>query len=202
MVDLMVDSTLPLLKSWESIIETGGGIGDVTVDQDLRSFSADVISKACFGSSHREGKEIFMRLRALQDFLSRPGLSIGVSILRYLPTKKNKEIWRLEREVELLIMKMIVERKEAMEKEKDLLQALVESAERNYGVGKAANRFLVDNCKNIYFAGYETTTVLATWALMLLALNPEWQARTRDEIRHLCGAHWPDADSIRQMKTV
>lgn len=123
-------------------------------------------------------------------------------VCRYLPTKKNKEIWRLEREVELSIMKMIVERKEAMEKEKDLLQALVESAERNYGVGKAANRFLVDNCKNIYFAGYETTTVLATWALMLLALNPEWQARARDEIRHLCGAHLPNADSIRQMKTV
>ncbi|RWR80538.1 cytochrome P450 714B3-like protein isoform X1 [Cinnamomum micranthum f. kanehirae] len=199
MVDLMVDSTLPLLKSWESIIERGGGIGDVRVDQDLRSFSADVISKACFGSSYRKGKEIFLRLRALQDFLSKPGLSIGVSILRYLPTKKNKEIWRLEREVELSIMKMIVERKEAMEKEKDLLQALVESAERNYGVGKAANRFLVDNCKNIYFAGYETTTVLATWALMLLALNPEWQARAQT-LRLYPPATFVSREALQEMK--
>lgn len=126
---------------------------------------------------------------------------------RYLPTKKNRKIWRLDGEVESLILKVISERKEAMDKdkmsEKDLLQALVESAESGYGEAKAANRFLVDNCKNIYFAGHETTAVSATWALMLLALNPDWQARTRDEIvLHLRGAQLPVADTIRNMKTV
>ena len=32
-----------------------------------------------------------------------------------------------------------------------------------------ADDFMADNCKNIYFASHETSTVTATWCLMLLA---------------------------------
>lgn len=80
----MVDSAIPFLKSWEGMVERGGGIGDVRVDDDLRSYSADVISKACFGSSYSKGKEIVLRLRAIQHGMSEPGLFIGFSILRYV----------------------------------------------------------------------------------------------------------------------
>ncbi|RWR80539.1 cytochrome P450 714B3 isoform X1 [Cinnamomum micranthum f. kanehirae] len=196
MVDLMVDSTLPLLKSWESIIERGGGIGDVRVDQDLRSFSADVISKACFGSSYRKGKEIFLRLRALQDFLSKPGLSIGVS-----STKKNKEIWRLEREVELSIMKMIVERKEPWKRKGSVAGSGGVRREELWCGQSSEPVFGWTTARTSTLLAMNHNSSAATWALMLLALNPEWQARARDEIRLRCGAHLPNADSIRQMKT-
>jgi cytochrome P450 len=64
------------------------------------------------------------------------------------------------------------------------------------------DRFIVDNCKNIYSAGYENTAVSATWTLMLLASNPEWQARVRAEVVQVCGGQMPDADMVRKMKTV
>ena len=32
-----------------------------------------------------------------------------------------------------------------------------------------ADDFMVDNCKNIYFTGHETSAVTAMWCLMLLA---------------------------------
>ena len=47
----MVDSTLSLLRSWEGRVETAGGVADIKVDEDLRNLTADVISRACFGSS-------------------------------------------------------------------------------------------------------------------------------------------------------
>lgn len=78
----MIESTFPLLKSWESRIENEGGTGDIKIDEDLRSFSADVISRACFGSSYSKGKEIFVRLRALQQAMSKPSLLI-IPGLRY-----------------------------------------------------------------------------------------------------------------------
>ncbi|PKI50031.1 hypothetical protein CRG98_029571 [Punica granatum] len=65
---------------------------------------------------------------------------------------------------------------------------------------EAANRFIVDNCKNIYLAGFETTAVSATWSLMLLAAYPEWQDRVRSEALEICGSHLPDSDMLRKMK--
>ena len=64
------------------------------------------------------------------------------------------------------------------------------------------DNFIVDNCKNIYFAGYETTAITASWALLLLALNPHWQDKVREEVVEICGGKIPDADMIRKMKTV
>ena len=60
----------------------------------------------------------------------------------------------------------------------------------------------MDNCKNIYFAGYETTAVTAAWCLMLLALHPEWQDLVRDEARQACAGAAPDFASLHKMKQV
>ncbi|KAF8407458.1 hypothetical protein HHK36_006591 [Tetracentron sinense] len=199
MVDLMRESTLALLNSWKSRIESEGGTGDINIDESMRSFSGDVISRACFGSNFSKGEEIFSRLRSLQEAMSKKSLTTGVPGMRYLPTKSNIETWRLEKEVHSLILKVVEERKESTF-EKDLLQMILEGA-KNSDLGQdATDRFIVDNCKNIYLAGYETTAVSATWSLMLLASNPEWQARVRAEVLDICGGQMPDADMLRKMK--
>lgn len=58
--------------------------------------------------------------------------------------------------------------------DKDLLQMVLEGAKSSDLSPEATDgRFITDNCKNIYLAGYETTAVAATWCLMLLASNQE-----------------------------
>lgn len=47
------------LRSWESRIENERGNADIRIDGDLKSLSADIISRACFGSSYSKGEEIF-----------------------------------------------------------------------------------------------------------------------------------------------
>ncbi|KAL3571776.1 hypothetical protein D5086_025680 [Populus alba] len=64
------------------------------------------------------------------------------------------------------------------------------------------DRFIVDNSKAIYFAGHETTAITASWCLMLLAANQEWQARARAEVLEICKINLPDADMLRNMKTL
>jgi cytochrome P450 len=121
--------------------------------------------------------------------------------IRYLPTKSNREIWRLEKEIRALILKAVKERKEEASGN-DLLHTILEAA-TNSGFSQAeTDRFIVDNCKNIYSAGYENTAVSATWTLMLLASNPEWQAKVRAEVVQVCEGQMPDADMVRKMKTV
>jgi cytochrome P450 len=100
-----------------------------------------------------------------------------------------------------LILKVVKERKEAASGN-DLLHVILEGATNSKFSQDETDRFIVDNCKNIYLAGYETTAVSATWTMMLLASSPEWQARVRAEVLQVCGGQMPDADMIRKMKTV
>jgi cytochrome P450 len=130
-------------------------------------------------------------------------VNVGVTIFRYLPTKSNRETWKLEKEVRSLILKVVKERKEGGASENDLLDMILGGATNSEFGEDETDRFIVDNCKNIYLAGYETTAVSATWTLMLLASNPEWQQRVRAEVLQLCAdGQLPDADMVRKMKTV
>lgn len=79
---------------------------------------------------------------------------------------------------------------------------ILEGAKNSNLSREAMDRFMVDNSKNIYLAGYETTAVSATWCLMLLAANPEWQDRVRAEVLEICGGGMPDSDMVRKMKLV
>lgn len=99
-----------------------------------------------------------------------------------------------------LILKEVKEKQESASK--DLLQIILKGAKDSESSQDEMDRFVVDNCKNIYLAGYETTSVTATWTLMLLATNPEWQDRVRAEVLEVCGGQLPDADMVRKMKNV
>ncbi|XWS08404.1 hypothetical protein CRYUN_Cryun41cG0077200 [Craigia yunnanensis] len=208
MVGLMVESIQPLVRKWEDRIEAQSGLmADIRVDEDLRGFSADVIARACFGSSYSKGKEIFSKLRKLQTAISKQSFLFGVPGYGLLPVKKQNEIIGLEREIESLIWETVKERErkciEASSLEKDLLHLILEGALNDQSLGKeSSKRFIVDNCKNIYFAGHESTAVAASWCLMLLALRPEWQSRVRTEVAQVCGDSLPDADSVSRLKTL
>ncbi|KAJ0985344.1 hypothetical protein J5N97_003700 [Dioscorea zingiberensis] len=206
MVDLMVESVLPLMDSWESKVEDGGGVGDITVDEDFRNFSADVISRACFGSNYIEGRDIFEKLRLLSLTILRSNNIFNIPYLRFLPTKRNLLIKKLEKETRLLILNLVEERKEEtlVSSRKDLLRSLLESAItiNETTPNSSKNYFIVDNCKNIYYAGHETIAVTATWCLMLLASYPQWQARAREEVMEVCKGQPPNAEMIQKMKSL
>ncbi|PRQ34882.1 putative cytochrome P450 [Rosa chinensis] len=199
MIKLITESTIALVNSWNSKIEAQGGIADIKMDHYMRSFSGDVISRACFGSNYLKGEEIFQTLTDLQEAMARKLFLTGIPGLRHFPTKSNREAWALEKEAATLILRVVKER-QAAGYEKDLLQMILEGAKNSDLSQEAADRFIVDNCKNIYLAGYETTAVSATWCLMLLALNQEWQERVRAEVLQVFEGRIPDADMLLKMK--
>ncbi|PIN18686.1 Cytochrome P450 CYP4/CYP19/CYP26 subfamily [Handroanthus impetiginosus] len=205
MVGLMVESAESLTRKWEDCIELQGGkTAEIQAEEDLRSISADVISKACFGSSYLKGKEIFSKLRTLQKAISKQSFLFASHAFGLISTGHQKKIEHLEKEIETLIWEVVKEReRECQEENKDLLQLILEGAINN-DVGKdSSKRFIVDNCKNIYFAGHESTAVAASWCLMLLALHPQWQDRIRAEMAQVfCSGSGLDPDSLHKLKTV
>lgn len=71
-----------MVRGWESRIEKEEGFAEIRVDEDLRSLSADIISRACFGSSYSQGKDIFTKIRTLQTVMSEGFLHFGVFGMR------------------------------------------------------------------------------------------------------------------------
>ncbi|KAG2672066.1 hypothetical protein I3843_13G021300 [Carya illinoinensis] len=200
MMSLMVDCTTSMLRAWEIRIENEGGIADIKIDKDLRTLSGDVISRACFGSNYLEGEEIFLKFRTLQKIMSKK--TLGIPKFRFFPSKTDRQICKLEKEINSMIVRVVKQRTETTH-EKDLLQMILEGA-RNTGdlSDISPDKFIVDNCKTIYVGGYGTVAVTASWSLMLLAAYPEWQARARAEVLEMCKGGLPDADTIRNMKTL
>lgn len=76
MMNLIVDSTTSMLRTWENEIQSQGGIAESRVDDKLRNLSADIISKACFHSNYHQGEEIFSKIRTLQKVLSKGMMGI------------------------------------------------------------------------------------------------------------------------------
>lgn len=86
--------------------------------------------------------------------------------------------------------------------EKNMLRMILEGAESSNVSLDAIKKFTIDNCKSIYFAGFETTATAASWCLMLLASNREWQDRVREEVIGVCKGKALHSDSLRHMKQV
>ena len=84
MFNLITESTITLVDSWKSRIEKEGGVANIKIDQDMRSFSGDVISRACFGSNFVKGQEIFFKLRELQEAMAKKCLATGIPGARYV----------------------------------------------------------------------------------------------------------------------
>ncbi|CAN6337270.1 unnamed protein product [Urochloa humidicola] len=215
MVPLMVDAAQPLLRSWDAAVAaaeaTGGAAAaaGIDVDDGIRSFSFDVISRACFGGDYTRGRDIFLRLRALSGLMSETSVIFTIPSLRHLPTGKNRRIWRLTHEIRSLILQLADERRRSPPANPpDFLGSIIENSRGQ----PRADDFVVDNCKNIYFAGHETSAVTATWCLMLLAAHPDWQDRARAEVLSIlsssasgdasAAAPSPDFDAVSRMRTV
>ncbi|MED6214054.1 hypothetical protein PIB30_099235, partial [Stylosanthes scabra] len=120
---------------------------------------------------------------------------------RYLPTKDNRKAKALEKEVKKCILQLVKQREESPHHHnRDLLQMLLESTKNSDLTQDAIETFIADNCKNIYFAGFETTAISMAWCLMLLASNQEWQDRVRAEALEICNGRIPDYHMLSKMK--
>lgn len=127
---------------------------------------------------------------------------------RFIPTKKNRERWRLEKETRDSIRKLIRSNNasaESREGRRNLLSLLNSPGGGGEGGGEEGlgEEEVIDECKTFYFAGKETTATLLTWALLLLARHPEWQSKVRAEVVHICGeATAPTAENLGDLKLV
>lgn len=63
-------------------------------------------------------------------------------------------------------------------------------------------QLVMDECKTFFFAGHETSALLLTWTVMLLATNPQWQEKARAELMDVRGDEPLSTDHISKLNLV
>lgn len=194
-------SASAMLEKWGT---QGGGSSEfeIEVNKEFHTFTADVISQVAFGSSYKEGKRIFQLQEEQMHLVSLAIRTVYLPGFRFIPTKKNRKRWSLDKEIQKSLQKLIQANWNECENSKNLLGLMI-SANKNDGTEKMEIEEIIDECKAFYFAGKETTANLLTWVILLLAFHQDWQKKVRDEVNCVCGSHiYPDADDLVNLKLV
>lgn len=130
-----------------------------------------------------------------------------------MPTKRNINSWKLDKEIRKSLIKLIDRRREnsnsgnnnnnVHEKcPKDLLGLMIQASNSSPSSNITVND-IVEECKSFFFAGKQTTSNLLTWTTVLLAMHPQWQLQARAEVLKMCGARdIPTKDDVVKLKTV
>ncbi|KAL8089726.1 hypothetical protein AgCh_039277 [Apium graveolens] len=201
MLSIVLVSGSKLIKSLENVVGDSGKIAEIKVDDYARDFTCHVFSTIMFGENYPTNTGLFSKCRALILASGSPTILNGRPFYRFLPTKQNKQQWKLEKEVYSIIMEMTKKCTMGGEGE-GMIHTLVDGANHGELGPSTPQQFIVDNCKDLYLAAFEVTGIASIWGLMLLAAHPDWQARARAEVLELCGREMPDAEKLSKMKVV
>ncbi|KAL3525463.1 hypothetical protein ACH5RR_013835 [Cinchona calisaya] len=206
--EYMVECTKEMLQSLENrVLDLGQN--EVEIGEYMARVTADIISRTEFDSNCDKGKQIFRLLTHLQYYCSRATQHLWFPGSRFFPSKYNREIKSLKMEVERLLMEIIQSRKDCVEIGRsnsygnDLLGLLLNEMQKRKSSGFSLNlQLIMDECKTFFFAGHETTALLLTWTIMLLASNPSWQDKVRAQVNEVCNGNPPAVDQLSKLTTL
>ncbi|KAF3333525.1 putative cytochrome P450 superfamily protein isoform X1 [Carex littledalei] len=194
--------------------------GEVEIDlaEWFQIVTEDAITRTVFGSSYEDGKAVFKLQTQLMSFAAEAFRKVFIPGYRYIPIKRNRQSWILDREIRKGLQSLIARRQQedsldAKEPKqnglRDLLGLMINSTMNYKGAPSAGDSpmitidDMVEECKTFFFAGKQTTSNLLTWASVLLAMHPDWQERARQEVLEVCGpTDLPSKEHLPKLKMI
>ncbi|KAL5572380.1 hypothetical protein UlMin_021977 [Ulmus minor] len=198
-----------MIEHWKKMVNQQG-TREVDMWNELQKLTADVISRAAFGSNYEEGKQIFELQKELIKLTLEAMQSFYIPGFRFVPTKKNLRRKKLDKDITAMLRKVIENKmnrlRSGQSKDNDLLGLLLQSCNQSnlpeYGSPLMTIEEVIEECKQFYLAGQETTSTWLTWTMIVLAMHPDWQEKAREEVLELCGMKEITFEAISHFKIV
>ncbi|MCY7351069.1 MAG: cytochrome P450 [Cytophagaceae bacterium] len=201
LAETMVAEGQELVNRWS---KTKAG-KPVNVSVDIMEVTLSIVTKALFGADVKHQlRGISESLNTIIEFANETLTSFVRIPLRY-PTPRNLAFKRSVQRVEGIIYEIIESRRRELSTQpdidhEDLLDMLLRAHDEETGEGMTDQQ-LRDEVTTIFMAGHETTAVAMSWALYLLAQNPEIARQLRQEVLDVVGTtELPGYGHVRELK--
>ncbi|XP_051121655.1 cytokinin hydroxylase-like [Andrographis paniculata] len=179
---LMMEATASMVLRWSAQICSGEQ--EIDVEKEIIFTVAEVAAKTSCGMSCEDGRQVLEKLRALQRVLFYGIGHVGVPFGKFLSPKRTMSANKLGKKIDDILYSAI-KRSWVDGSKKDLVGTLM--APGGGAKQPLAPEEMVDECKTFFFGMYETTGLVLTWSLLLLAVHPEWQRQLREEVGEVVG---------------
>ncbi|KAL9224221.1 hypothetical protein vseg_000282 [Gypsophila vaccaria] len=211
MVPVMAGTCKDFIDRWKNLTQTEGSC-ELDIWPELQKLTADVISRTAFGSNYEEGNKIFELQKELVKLVIEVMQTVYIPGYRFIPTKKNRRRKELDKMITSMLTELVKKRENAIirdeSKTEDLLGLLLHSNRQGPG-NSQGQKFdgmtieeVIEECKQFYLAGQETTASLLTWTVIVLAMHPDWQEKARHEILQACGRECITFEGIKNLNIV
>ncbi|KAF8812724.1 cytochrome P450 [Phlegmacium glaucopus] len=203
------DAAYKMKAIWDSTLDTASGEALIDVQTWMNHISLDSIGIAGFGHDFHalDGKDSAV-VEVFESFgsgdtslLSHFVFLMGpvLPILHYLPTKQNKIFKRLRMTMggiadDLLARNRREKEGKALMEEKSIIGLLIKAESTSSSLGMSQEEILAQ-VNVLLLAGYETTSISLTWALIELCRKPEKQQKLRQELLQFVGTD-PTLDQL------
>ncbi|XP_061995821.1 cytochrome P450 CYP72A616-like [Rosa rugosa] len=216
MIPVFAVSCGEMVEQWKRENPFLQGSCEMDIWPELQKLTADVISRAAFGSTYEEGRKVFELQRELLTLTVEAMQTLYIPGFRFIPTKKNQRRKKLHNEITSMLRNIIQNKMNAIRAGEssvdDLLGLLLQSNRQthlseNISSSTTSKEMMtiedvVEECKMFYLAGQETTSSLLTWTMIVLAMHPDWQEKAREEVLRVCGKKEPNFEALSHLKIV
>lgn len=227
LIPMIGKTVVEMADKWTAMSSAAGGSEvEIDVADWFQGVTEDAITRTAFGRSYDDGKAVFGLQAKQMVFAAEAFRMVFVPGYRFLPTKKNRSSWKLDKEIRRSLVQLIGRRRKetavieankppdpgstASAAAKDLLGLMINATAaggRRARTPATASAIsvtdIVEECKTFFFAGKQTTTNLLTWTTVVLGMHPEWQERARHEVLQVCGSRdIPSRDQLSKLKTL
>jgi cytochrome P450 len=166
----------------------------------MMTLTLAIAGRTLFGSNvESDARDVAWAMEVLMSlfgFMFMP----GSELIEKLPIPAMRRLKQARAKLDTIIYRIIHERRQSAEDKGDLLSMLIRATDEEGDHTGMTDEQLRDECVTLFLAGHETTAVALSFCWMLLAQNPEAEARLHAELDSVLGGRLPTADDYPKLE--